>query len=207
MSALNLVIDRQSRRLVEFSGSVTKIPDIFQGNVIDLKITVVDPTGSVSGAVFSKVDLGSYGLRVAVGATPTGTSGGPTPLALQNSFTWDSVDKSFSGSLECNTTAIDSHIGSAASAAAYWEVNLTLAGNRITILQEAFTLKAVVDEATSTAPTPTDTYLTKAECLALFAKFINDAGQTIVVKSPGAIYGRELGVADDGSAIDNIITL
>lgn len=205
MSALNLVIDRQSRRLVEYSGSVSKVPDVFQGNVLDLKITVVDPSGSLGG--FSKVDLGSYGLRVAIGATPTGTSGGPTPLALQNTFTWDSADKSFSGSLECNTTAIDTFIGTAASATAYFEVNLTLAGNRITILQETFTLKAVVDEATSTAPTPTDVYLTKAECLALFAKFVNDAGATIVLKSPGAIYGRELGIGDDGAPVDNIITL
>lgn len=207
MSALNLVIDRQSRRLVDYSGSVTRIPDIFQGNVIDFKVTIVDPTGSVSGAVWSKADMGSYGLRMAIGATPTGTSGGPTPLALQNSFTWDPVDKSFSGSLECNTSAIDSHIGSAASAPAYFEINLTLAGNRITILQETFTLKAVVDEATSTAPTPTDVYLTKAECLALFAKFVNGAGDTIIVKSPGAIYGRELGIGDDGAPVDNIITL
>lgn len=207
MSALNLVIDRQSRKLVKFNGSIEAIPSIFQGNVIDIKVAVVDPTGSLAGAAYSKVNLGSYGLRVSIGATPTGTSGGPTPLALQNTFTWDSVDNSFSGSLACNTSAIDSHIGSAASQTAYFEVNLTLSGDRTTILQETFTLKAVVDEATTTAPTPTDSYLTSAEVLALFVRKVGANGDVIVLKSPSGIYGRELGVADDGSAIDNIITL
>lgn len=207
MSALNLVIDRQNRRLVNYNGSITTIPPVFQGNVIDLKITVVDPTGSLSGAAYSKVALGSYGLRASIGATPTGTSGGPTPLALQNTFTWDSLDNSFSGSLECNTAAIDSHIGSAASAAAYFEVNLTISGTRITILQEVFTLKAVVDEATSTAPTPTDTYLTGADSLALFVKKVGNNGEVIVLKSPGGIYGLELGVSDTGEMISNVITL
>lgn len=207
VSALNLVIDRQSRKLVSFNGSITAIPAVFQGNVIDLKITVVDPTGSLSGAPYSKVALGSYGVRVAIGATPTGSSGGPTPLALQNTFTWDAVDSSFSGSLECNTAAIDSHIGAAASATAFFEVNLTLSGNRITILQEAFTLKAVVDEATSTVPTPTDSYLTAAESRATFQPRVGANGDVIVLKSPNGVYGLEIGVSNTGEMTTNVITL
>jgi hypothetical protein len=208
VSALNLVIDRQNRKLVQYNGSIVSIPPIFQGNVVDVKVTVVDPTGALGGgAAYTKVNLGSYGLRVSIGATPTGTSGGPTPLALQNVFTWDSVDSSFSGSLEVNTAAVNSHIGTAAQATAYFEVNLTLNGERITVLQEQFTLKAVVDEATTTAPTPTDSYMTTAESVATFAKFVNTPGAVIVLVSPDGTKGVELGCGDDGAFFANEITL
>lgn len=207
MGALNLVIDRQSRKLVSYNGSITAIPAAFQGNVIDLKITVVDPTGSLSGAAYSKVNLNGYGVRVSIGAQPTGSSGGPTPLALQTSFTWDASDSSFSGSLECNTSAIDTHIGTSASATAWFEVNLTLSGNRTTILQETFTLKAVVDEATSTVPTPTDSYLTAAESRSTFQPRVGAAGDVLVLKSANGVYGLEIGVSNTGEMTTNVITL
>ena len=106
-----------------------------------------------------------------------------------------------------NTAAIDSHIGTAASVTAYFEINITDSGDRETILQITFNLRAVVDELASNAPSPTDQYLTKAEVLALFVKFINTAGDTVVFKSPDGVYGREIGVANDGTAVDNVIVL
>lgn len=206
MSLLRLSIDRQNKTLVNFNGSASSIPGLFQGNTQDFEITFVDPPTSLQGS-YTKADVGTDGLRVAIGQTPTGTAGGPTPLAIQTSWTWSSSNKNFSASIALNTTDIDSYIGTAASKSAYFEVNLTTGGNRITILQTQFTLFAVVDEQTSTTPATGDRYLTAAESIAAFVKFINDNGATIVLKSPGGIYGREIGVADDGSAIDNIITL
>jgi hypothetical protein len=206
MSLLRLAIDRQNKALVSFNGSPTSIPALFQGNTQDFEITFVDPPTGLQGS-YTKVDLGTDGLRVAIGDTPTGTPGGPTPLAIQTTWTWDSANKNFTASIALNTAAIDSFLGTAASKQAYFEVNVTTAGNRITTLQTTFPLDAVVDEQTSTAPTPTDQYLTKAEQLAAFVQYISANGKTIVLKSPSGIYGRELGVADDGSPIDNIITL
>lgn len=206
MSALKIVINRQSRALSTYNGGAQSIPALYQSNSQDLIIQVIDPTGAFS-TPYSIVDLNGKGLRVAVGATPTGTSGGPTPLALQTSFTWDSTNKWFTGSLALNTAAVDSFIGAAASAQAYFEINLTDSGNRETLFQSTFQLSAVVDEATSTVPNPTDSYLTAAESFATFAKRVGGNGETIVLKSPGGIYAREIGIADDGSLIDNIITL
>jgi len=207
---IKLAIDRQSRRLVSFNGAVTQVPDLFQSNVQDFQIQIVEPDSSGSAGTIGKyvaVDMAGFGLRLAIGAAPTGTSGGPTPLALQDTFTWDSTNKWFTGSVALNVVAIDSFIGSAAQASAYIEVNSTYSGSRITMFQGGVTLRAVLDELTSTAPSPTDQYLTKAEMLALFAKLINDAGTVIVLKSPDGTRGRELGVANDGTAIDNMITL
>lgn len=206
MSALKLVINRQSRSLVNYGGGILSVPPLFQSNKQDLIVQVVDPTGSF-GSPFSIVNLNGLGLRVAVGQTPTGTSGGPTPLALQTTWTWNATNSWFTGTLELNTAAVDSYISSAAARDAYFEVNIVDGSDRKTILQEVFSLKAVVDEATSTAPTPTDSYLTTAESLATFVKKTGGNGEVIILKSPGGIYAREIGIADDGSLIDNIITL
>jgi hypothetical protein len=206
MALLGLVIDEQNKTLVSYLGSVLQIPPLFQSNTISLRISVVDPTGLFT-APYNLVDLNGNGLRVSVGDTPTGTSGGPTPLALQDTFVWNAAGKYFAGDLPLNTTPIDGFLGSAASKPAYFEVNLTNGGNRTTILQTQFTLKAVVDELLSVAPGATDQFLTKAECLALFAKLIGDIGQRQVFKSANGLYGREIGVNDDGSAMDNIINL
>ncbi len=204
-SPVKLVIDRQAKQLVSYLGSVTSIPALFQSNVQDFIIQIVDPTGNLS-VPNTIVDMGGKGLRVSVGATPTGSSGGPTPLALI-AGTWDSTNKWFTAALALNTTDVDTYIGSLSEKSAYFELNITESGNRNTILQSTFTIRAVVDELGSTVPSPTDQYLTRAESEAAFLKKKEGAGITWVAVSPNGIYGRELGVADDGTAIDNIIVL
>lgn len=200
-NVLKLVVDRQNLRLVSVNGSVTQLPDLFQSNVITLQIQVVDPSGSFS-APYTTVDASAYGLRASVGQQPTGSSGGPTPLALQDTFAWNAQGIYFTADLALNNANVDTYIGSAASKQAWFELNLTQAGNRSTILQTTFNLRAVVDEATSTVPAPTDQYLTKAEVLALLSAKLDK-----LIKSPGNVYGRELGIADDGTPTDNIVAL
>lgn len=199
-STLKLTIDRQNKKLYSLNGSVASMPDLFQSNIITLQVQVVDPPTNVlaSPTVFDAGGAG-FGLRASVGQQPTGSSGGPAPLALQDTFIWDAVNKWFTADLGLNTTAVDTYIGTAPQAQAWFELNLTLAGNRTTILQNTFLIKAVVDEGTSTVPTPTDIYLTRADVLALLA-----GKQDKLIKSPSSIYGRELGVADDGTPTDAI---
>jgi hypothetical protein len=209
-SVLKLTIDRQNLQLVAGGGAVQagvlSIPGLFQSNTLTLRIQIVDPTGDFT-APYSIVDLNGIGLRASVGDTPTGAAGGPAPLALQDTFVWDAVNKWFSADIALNTAAIDAFLGSAAAKTAYFEINLTGGANRTTILQATFTLKAVVDELGSTVPAPTDQYLTKAESVALFAKRVNDPGVRIVLVSPSGTYGRELGVDDAGNAIDNVFPI
>jgi hypothetical protein len=199
---LILAIDRQNCRLVSNAivpGSVASLPSLFQGNSRDLQITVLDPTGDLGGTPFSKVDCGSNSLRVSIGDTPTGTSGGPTPIALQTVFTWDATLLQFTGSLALNTAAIDAFIGTAASKRAYFEVNIIDAGNRITILQVTFTIFAVVDEATSTAPTPTDSYYTADESDSRYVKHVFAAGETILMVSADGTKQGLIYWGDDNS--------
>ena len=203
-SILKLTVDRQNRSLVAYFGTPSIIPDCFQGNTLSLQIQIVDPTGNFK-APYSIADLAGFGLRASVGKTPTGSQGGPTPLALQDSFVWDPVNKWFTADLALNTTDIDTFIGALASIPAYFELNLTSAGNRITILQTTVNLRAVVDEGTSTVPTTGDVYLTKAEQLAYFFPIIGTPGMTLTFVSPDGTKKREIGVNNDGSALDNLI--
>lgn len=204
MGLLTLTVDRQAETLVSYLGSVPSLPALFQSNQKSLKVQVVDPTGNPM-IPYSLVDLNGYGLRASVGDTPTGAAGGPAPLTLQDGFIWNPGSKAFFGDLLLNTAAIDAFLGNSASRQAYFELNLTIAGTRVTILQTQFALKAVVDELASVAPNQVDQFLTKAECVALFAKLVGDLGQRIVLRSANGLWGRELGCNDDGSAADNII--
>lgn len=204
MGLLKLAIDRQNKALVSVTGitTLTAIPSLFQSNVPTLQIYVVDPISALGS--YQLVDMNGFGMRVSVGDTPTGTAGGPTPLALQDTFVWNAVNKYFQADLALNTAAIDAFIGAAAAKSAYFEVNVTGSSGRDTILQAQFTLKAVVDELASTAPNPVDQYFTKAEVLALFAKKVGLPGERIVFKSDDGTAGRELGVNNDKSGIDSL---
>lgn len=202
---MRVAIDRNARALVAFQGSVTQIPDLFQSNSVDFQVYVVEETGNVAPR-YQLADMSNYGLRISIGTTPTGTSGGPTPVALQDTFTLNAAGY-FEGTLAMNTAAVDALIGSSVSVGAYIEFNLTYLGTRITIYQNTCTLKAVVDELTSTSPAATDVYLTKAESLNTFCLKVGELGFRLVLRSANGTYGRELGVDNDGSPIDNIITL
>ncbi len=197
-SLLKLTVDRQNGKLISFNGSVSAMPDLFQSNTKTLQVQFVDPAPTPL-QIPTVADMAAYGLRASVGSKPTGSSGGPTPLALQDTFTWDAVNKWFTADLALNTTAIDTYIGSADSIQAWFELNLTLAGTRTTVIQTTFTLRAVVDELISNVPTPTDVYLPKSEILALLAAKLDK-----VMKSPSGTWARELGIGDDGTPTDNI---
>ena len=168
MSILRLAVDRRLRTLVDIGGTPTAIPPLFQSNVTQIEVCVVSPPEFINSA-YTKLDMSAFGLRIAVGDTPTGTAGGPTPMALQDTFTWDATHRVFTGQLALNTAAVDSYLGALASRQAYFEINLTSGGGRETIFQSTFTLKAILDEIGSVAPGPEDQYLTAAEIEALYA--------------------------------------
>lgn len=203
---IKLAIDRQTKTLIQFPGFAISIPDLFQSNTVDFEVQSYDTPGITAAP--PPVDLAAYGLRMAIGDTPTGTAGGPAPFTTQTAWTWDSVNKKFVGSIALNVAAIDTFLGPAAQKTAYLEINLTIAGTRITILQTTFLIKAVVDEGTSTVPTPTDSYMTKNEVLATFVKKVSDPGEVQVKQSPdGTSWGVEIGVNNDGTVSLNAIKL
>ncbi len=202
---IKLAVNRQDGSLVNYNGGVLRVPDLFQGNVRDFQIQFVDPTGSLNSP-YVAVDMAAFGLRLAIGDTPTGTTGSPTPLTFQDTWTWDATNKWFTASVNLNVAAVNTFIGTASGKTAYFELTATGAAWQ-TILQQTFTLRAVVDDTGATLPAPADSYYTKNETEARFQKKVGDAGQRLVLVSANGLYGRELGVNDDGTAYDGLITL
>lgn len=209
-SQLTLTVDIQNNALVSLNGSPTSLRNFFQSNTKTLRVQCVNPLSAVFPQVSSQSyvvqNMAAFSLRAAIGDTPEGVTG-PTPLALQDTFVYDPVNNWFTGSLALNTTGIDTFLGVAASKTAYFELNLTLAGQRITILQTTFTLFAVVDELSGTVPTPTDKFLTAAETQTQFVPRQMENGATIVIPSLSGVYAVEIGCNDDATVKLNVITL
>lgn len=208
MSRLKLAIDRQNRALVARNGSRTSPPALFQYNLQEFQIQVVDPTGEIgTSSVYSNVDLNGSSLRVAITPTPTGTAGGPTVLALQTTWTWDATNQWFTGSIDLSPTTIGDYIGTASSKDANFEVTITTGGNRSTIYQATVSLRAAGDEGTASAPTPSELYLPKSESDARYVKHVMDNGGTIVIPDSNGVYALEIKCNTDGTAGFNVITL
>jgi hypothetical protein len=203
---LKLAIDRQNRRLVNYNGTPVDFPPLFQFNVQQLQIYPLDPPANISGA-YQSVDASANGLRVAICSQPTGSTGDDTRLTFQTSFTWNATNHYFSGELDLSAAAIATYLGTAAERSAWFEVNLMDGADPTTILQQPFALKALGDNFSTVAPTPTDQYYTQVQSDDRFAKKTMSPGERLVIPSPGSIYALELGCADDGSVIMNVITL
>jgi hypothetical protein len=169
-----------------------------------LEIVVVDPNPVANiNQQYLAADMAGAGLRLWIGPSPTGTPGGPVQWASQDTFTWDAVNKKFTGSIRFDVATVDAAIGVSTFAQGTIEFTITGAA-RQTLYQGSTQINAVGDESTTSPPGPVDQYLTKAECLALFAKYINDAGKTIQFVSQDGTATRELGVGNDKSSIDNL---
>lgn len=202
---LKLAIDRQKRSLAPYLGRVTAMPSLFQSNSQRFEIVIVEPTGSIQ-TPYADIDCTGLSLRISVGETPTGTAGGPTVKAFQI-LTWDADEECFIGDLALNTAAIDSYLGALSEkSGTYFEANLVEGSDRSTILQTTFTLKAVVDEGSSTVPTPTDQYPTLVEADARYAQKSMPAGEVLQITSSLGTYTRILGVDEGGNRIDEVIT-
>lgn len=199
MATVNLTLFvNVTRRILQASttdGSTMAVPAFTYGDVYDLKVALIEQTGSGIGATYTVLSPGSLGLKVGIGQR------GQSPLVLQDTFT--ASGNFLVAQLDCTpagyATAID------AGTALYLEVKAGDSGNFKTVFQELCTNRRAVSTTASASPAPSDQYYSKAEIDALFAKMVNTAGRTITLTSPDGTRQRILGVNDDGSAQDDVI--
>lgn len=205
MGLLYVAVNRQTKQLVAFNGSATDIPTLFQSSTVTLRVSVVDSTGSLTAPLVA-VDEAGLGMRAWIGPTPIGGAESPDTLALNASLTWNATNKWFQGDISLANTDVDTFILGVGSKTAFLELT-EIGTNRETLLQRSFTLAAVGDEGSSSAPAPADSYYTKAESLIVFMPRTGANGDRLVLKSANGVYAVELGCNDDGSVLMNQITL
>lgn len=202
-----LTVDIQNRRIVSFNGTPSNVPALFQSNTLTLKVQCVNPGQSsipqTQSQQYSVQNMGGFGMRAAVGPSPQGIAG-PTVLAL-GALTWDPVNQLFFGDLALNTTGVDGYLDTASAKSAYFELNLTLLGTRITIVQTTFTLTAVVDELLALVPTPVDSFRTAVESDARYMPRVGAPGDVLTLTSPNGLLKLELGIDNNGNFTTNII--
>lgn len=220
---VDLYIDIQSqpgRMLAGLNGgNPPQFTGFFQGQHLQLRIWPVRPSGTSIGNAFTPVPLTAFdGIKIAVGKR----AGTPTPLALagmgtsypfaaQTTPDSDGVSGYWSGELNLNTTAMNTEIGSNDTATAWLEIVVVRSGNPRVILQQQITITAVVLDPSGAVSLPgaATEYFTKDEIRALFVPWdarnrAECSGRRIILTSPAGTATREIGVADDGSGVDNL---
>ena len=206
---LSLLVDIQTAKLVENQSTGGVVPDNYirltQGDTVALIITLLKPNGNQSTNKYDVIDPTGISLKVGVGTAASNVSANPS--IYQNSFTV--VGSTLVGQLAIGTSAAATILGSSKSATLDFEIEATEAdGTVTTACQTSCTLYAhLIPNSTAPSPPPDERYITLNEATALFAALINANGATITLKSPSGTYGRILGVNDDGTANDSILTL
>ena len=96
---LKLFCDIFNRKLTASATSDLPIslPELVREDHLELEVQLLEPTGSMT-APLSVVDISTLTLRAAIG------NPGSDPEALQETFTKDTTNNKFSGTLNLNTT-------------------------------------------------------------------------------------------------------
>lgn len=222
-SYVDLYVDTQSQPGKLVPGLTGSAQPVFSGLMqyshVHLRIFPVKPTGQIISAAWASVPVSSFGgIKLAIGvrkgsASPYAVAGVGTAYAFTAQSTADSegLKDYWYGELNLNTTEMNSAVGTAESILCHFEIAVSVAATYRTVLQIPVTVySACIDPGGAiTLPTSAAEVYTKEEVAALFVprdarSFPSLAGATIILVSPDGASTRELGVADDKSATDNL---
>lgn len=204
MSATNpifAVFNRQTGQLAPgVNGSVATMPDLPQGNIRDLKIQFVDPSGAgLSKNPWTTANMSAFTLACYVSAQPLGT-GGPAAVAftLAGGFTYDAANNWWTGSLDLTPAGVTSLIGGNPSVAAFLEFDVSFSGNTVLTTLTPLKIFAVVNKSVTPNPLPAASYPTTNQANASYYPIAGRAGQAVRLISKGGTI-VDLIANDDGT--------
>lgn len=207
-----LFIDADGGALVENASSTAPatLPPFTQGDSVELSIYILRRAEAYPVALgglspFSKINPSGLALRVGIG-TPTPTVGSGSPIVYQNSWTIDSNENCFVGTLYFSPTACATALGASTSVQLTLEVEVSEGGTFSTILQAPVILRAeLIESGEPESPQPTDEYYTKNQCDALFVPRAGENGLQLVLKSPSGARTCYIWLDDDGLLHQDIV--
>jgi hypothetical protein len=135
---LKLFIDIDNRKLCRSrtSNEPVNLSTLFREDHIDLEIVLLETTGTITSPL-TGVDVSALSIKAAIGNPDS------SPDAFQNTFTRDSANNKFTGTLDINTTEMASAFSSATGNTIdrYFEVEVEgTSGHFHTVLQVPITL-------------------------------------------------------------------
>lgn len=159
---------------------------------------------------YNGIAVAGLSLEVAVGPK----AGAASLLAYTNTFTpvispVGGTAGYLTGTLNLNTSQMNTAVGSNASISTWVEIILNDSGDKRPVFQAEVTVHASVVDPTGAVSLPesVDQYLTRVEIEAMYCKKVNTDAFDLILRSPGDVWGRQIGVQDDGTPTDNVITL
>lgn len=186
-SPIFMVFNRQTGALVAgFNGSVAAIPLLGQGNVRDLKIQFVDPSGSIGlngQNPWTVANMAAYSLAAYVSAQPLGV-GGPAPVASNLGLAYDATNNWFTGTLDLTPAGVTTLIGANPSVPAFLEFDVSYSGNTVLTVLQSITIFAVENKTGSSNPVPAASYPTTNQANATYVPFVGAPGVGFILTSP-----------------------
>lgn len=207
---LTLYCDIANRRLVKglTDSSEYQLPTFFHQDIatVTLYMLKLPSVGTLSGQnPYQKVSM--YGTTVTL--TLFSSDGNATPLSL--TATWaDNTDGSKTGLLNLNSSGMAALLPTSpittTSIQAILECNL--AGNgQETGFQNTVLVKRQYITSGTPAAVGAATYYTQDQINALFLRLGGSAGQVITLISPDGSHQRIIGCNNDGSGLDDSVTI
>lgn len=206
MGLLKIYADVRNHRLVKGLGSAEAytLPRLVYGDKLSLELCLLepDPIGGQQRP-FALVDTSPYSLKIGIGPRAS------TPYSLQDTWAKYTGDAArWTGYLDLGSTNMGTAIGTDVNIKGVFEIEInSVEGGYETIVQQDVDIWNQVIAGGVASPLPLDEYFTKAEQAAIFVAYQLSAGQTITIPSANGLYARQIGCNDDGTAMDNIITL
>jgi hypothetical protein len=196
---INFAIDVQAQGLGIWPGYISQIPAFFLGNVKDIAVIALQPTGIDTGAAFNQINLAGYAMEVTISATPAGDGSQVVYMAPVTLASNGLAATIFTGQLDFTQFNLSNAMGSASQISATIEFEIVLGGVRQTIFQTAITIFAPADNGAVVNPSPATNYYTAAQANATFVPFNIPPGVGIQFNSQDNTQHKILFLQNDGT--------
>lgn len=175
--------------------AVAELPRLVQGDTANFRIYLLQRSTTYPlSSPYTILSTAGLALKVALG--PKDGTAGSTLYAQQFVWSTDAGNQYFYASLALNTAGIGTLLGSAASASAWLEIEMSEGGLPTTVLQKQVTVHAeVIDSAVVSVPAGL-TAMSAEEANAIFLK--REVPGAITLVSPSGLKKVALYVDDDG---------
>jgi len=203
---LKLYVDTERNKLVKSSTSTQEVtlPTFFQGDVVPIAVTLLEP--KTSGGISDPFSIVTDSYTVKIGlTTPHATSGSET--VHTNSNLTQNENNIHEGTLLLNATAVTTLLATGTSATCQLEIEArTASGTYSTELMREVTVKADGLKTSTPVTIGSETYPTSAEATATFAAKVGGAGDSITLVSPDGAKGIILYCTNDGEFMTDTVT-
>ena len=156
-------------------GTTYTLPPFIVGDELSLVLTFLRRTTGGIVPTYTTIDPSGISAKVAIGP------GDGTPDALATTFSVSG--QTLTGLFQLNTAALQSAVD--AGEVLYFEIKTVESGYATTPIQLRADVRDSVTDASATAPTPAEDYMTRAESTGTFVKKVGTAGEAIILTSSG----------------------